>query len=131
MTNKKFVQIIIEEVYNDILKSNLKNFYETDIKETKGIFNDSKKIFDKLDDYEKKVFLNMLQSQVDDTIAVMLSIVDEWGGGYFDDGKDNDGHFELFYVSDDDGKYKFRVDEDTKDLFLEQMELQEEKNETK
>ena len=129
MDNEKFVNILIEEIYNDQIKSNLTLYNVTSIERTGGIIFESKKLFNKFNETEKKLFLDIITSNVEDTIAIMLAKIDQWGGGYFDDGENNDGHFELYYVSDEEGKYKYRVDEGASDLFLEKIEyLHEEEN---
>ena len=104
MDSKIFVDIIIEEVLKYLSKS-----YKEDIR--------------------NKEILNHRRLAVQDSLSITLSIIDQWGGGYFDDGENNDGHFELYYVSDEEGKYKYRVDEGASDLFLEKIEyLHEEEN---
>ena len=122
MDNKKFVDILIEEVYEDSFNENINFFNNAKLEDIQGTFYQAKKIYDNLDNSDKKAFLDIIQINIEDTIAIILSIIDEWGGGYFNDGKDNDGHFELYYVSDEEDKYKYRVDEDTLALFLERME---------
>ena len=114
-------------IYNTIIKDNYQFFYKTDLQNNTRIALKEKIIFNKLNDDEKKIFLKIIETNIENTLASFFSIIDEWGGGYFNDGKDNDGHFELYYVSDEEGKYKYRVDEDTLALFLERMEEQQKK----
>ncbi|MFK2821973.1 hypothetical protein ACH5BK_03215 [Arcobacter sp. YIC-80] len=122
MKNKEFINIILKEVFFSQKNINLERFCDLEIDKTRNIIRNIKKIFNKLDEKEKETFLLYLNINTDETISSILSIVDQWGGGYYDDGKYNDGHFELYYVSDEEGKYSYRVDEDSTSLFLEKME---------
>ena len=97
MNTEKFIDILIQEVVKHLSES-----YKEDI--------------------NNEEILNHRKLAVQDSLSIALSIIDQWGGGYFHDGKDNDGHFELYYVSDEEGKYKYRVDEGASDLFLEKIE---------
>ena len=116
MTNKKFVEILIENIYE-----NDKKMYR-ELFKNKEYSEKFQYILNKLNEEDRNEIFSMIDLVIQNTISATLSIIDQWGGGYFNDGKDNDGHFELYYVSNEKGKYKYRVDEDSTDIFLSKIE---------